>query len=74
VREKEKERERERERAKVCVCVREREMTNGVRPDQIIVPLYKGAWLERATLLFPNGYMRSCAWREAKAVESRLRS
>ena len=49
-------------------------MARGVRTDQIIVPLYKGAWVERATLLFPNGYMRSCAWREAKAVESRLRS
>jgi len=35
-----------------------------VRPDQIIVPLYKGAWSDRTTLLSRwcrTGYMRSCA-------------
>ena len=26
-------------------------MCSGVRPDQIIVPLYKGAWSDRTTLL-----------------------
>jgi len=26
-------------------------MCGGVRPDQIIVPLYKGAWSDRTTLL-----------------------